>query len=182
MNDTRTIAAIPTRAAGAQPGECTTTGLEFQARCQSHAATSQNGRKTEERKPLTTAAYVAAGSSEGRRSSESQANTAGSARAIPKAIDPTTSWPSTRSALSNRSIASPVANTEELPTPVRAGSDQGATRVNRCGTGGVDSGYKVKSELAEAGLKEATINTYVGRAETFLRWLNGTYQPRGPNT
>lgn len=37
-------------------------------------------------------------------------------------------------------------------------------------------------ELAQAGLKENTINTYVGRSETFLRWLEGRYVPQGPNT
>jgi len=38
------------------------------------------------------------------------------------------------------------------------------------------------NELQRAGLKPHTIGTYVGRAETFLRWLAGRYEPRGPNT
>lgn len=37
-------------------------------------------------------------------------------------------------------------------------------------------------ELEDVGLRENTINTYVGRADTFLRWLAGTYEPRGPQS
>ena len=36
--------------------------------------------------------------------------------------------------------------------------------------------------LRAAGLRDNTINTYVGRAETFIRWLAGDYEPRGPNS
>jgi hypothetical protein len=35
--------------------------------------------------------------------------------------------------------------------------------------------------LLDAGLQPNTISTYVGRSETFLRWLVGDYSPRGPN-
>jgi len=38
------------------------------------------------------------------------------------------------------------------------------------------------AELEDAGLRENTIDTYVGRTEPFLRWLAGTYEPRGPNS
>lgn len=34
--------------------------------------------------------------------------------------------------------------------------------------------------LEEAGLRPSSVETYVGRAETFLRWLDGDYSPRGP--
>lgn len=34
-------------------------------------------------------------------------------------------------------------------------------------------------ELTSAGLKENSVNTYVGRAATFIRWLDGRYEPRG---
>jgi hypothetical protein len=37
------------------------------------------------------------------------------------------------------------------------------------------------SELRAAGLKPNTIDTYVGRANTFIRWLDGKYETRGPN-
>lgn len=36
-------------------------------------------------------------------------------------------------------------------------------------------------ELERAGLKPLSIATYVGRSDTFLRWLGGEYTPRGPN-
>lgn len=39
-----------------------------------------------------------------------------------------------------------------------------------------------ESQLRSAGLKESSVKTYVGRSETFLRWLAGKYRPRGPNT
>lgn len=35
--------------------------------------------------------------------------------------------------------------------------------------------------LTDDGLKDHTIQTYVGRSETFIRWLAGRCQPRGPN-
>lgn len=38
-----------------------------------------------------------------------------------------------------------------------------------------------EDELGEAGLKEQSIQTYVGRSKTFVDWLEGRYQPRGPN-
>lgn len=38
------------------------------------------------------------------------------------------------------------------------------------------------TELTVAGLKENSIVTYVGRSETFVRWLAGTYAPRGRNS
>lgn len=37
-----------------------------------------------------------------------------------------------------------------------------------------------RSELTEAGLRSNSVETYVGRATVFLRWLDGDYQPRGP--
>jgi len=40
---------------------------------------------------------------------------------------------------------------------------------------------RFQRELRAAGLKRTTINTYVDRAEVFLRWLGGDYHPRGPN-
>ncbi len=36
-------------------------------------------------------------------------------------------------------------------------------------------------ELELAGLKPNTVGTYVGRSKTFVDWLAGRYQPRGPN-
>ena len=33
-------------------------------------------------------------------------------------------------------------------------------------------------ELREAGKAENTVDTYIGRTETFLRWLAGDYHPR----
>lgn len=32
----------------------------------------------------------------------------------------------------------------------------------------------------DAGLKEASVQTYVGRARFFVRWLDGDYAPGGP--
>jgi hypothetical protein len=37
-----------------------------------------------------------------------------------------------------------------------------------------------KRELRAAGLRDNTVDTYVGRTTTFLRWLAGDYTPRGP--
>lgn len=34
--------------------------------------------------------------------------------------------------------------------------------------------------LREAGLKEASVRTYVGRSRYFVRWLDGDYVPQGP--
>jgi hypothetical protein len=39
-----------------------------------------------------------------------------------------------------------------------------------------------EAALLDAGLQPNTISTYVGRSETFLRWLVGDYSPRGPNS
>ncbi len=36
-------------------------------------------------------------------------------------------------------------------------------------------------QLRAAGLKETSVATYVDRTSRFLRWLEGDYQPRGPN-
>jgi hypothetical protein len=36
-------------------------------------------------------------------------------------------------------------------------------------------------ELRVAGLKQTSITTYVDRTGRFLKWLDGDYQPRGPN-
>lgn len=38
-----------------------------------------------------------------------------------------------------------------------------------------------EKELRAAGLSDNTVTTYVGRAETFVRWLTGRYSPVGPN-
>jgi len=38
-----------------------------------------------------------------------------------------------------------------------------------------------EQELRGAGLKENSVQTYVGRAGTFISWLEGRYEPRGPN-
>jgi hypothetical protein len=40
---------------------------------------------------------------------------------------------------------------------------------------------RFEQELRAAHLKESSVRTYVDRAATFLRWLDGEYQPRGPN-
>lgn len=40
---------------------------------------------------------------------------------------------------------------------------------------------RFEQELRAAGLKEASVSTYVDRSRTFLRWLDGKYHPRGPN-
>lgn len=39
-----------------------------------------------------------------------------------------------------------------------------------------------EKELRAAGLADNTVNTYVGRADTFIRWLRGEYSPVGPNS
>jgi len=41
---------------------------------------------------------------------------------------------------------------------------------------------RFEAALRVAGLRETTVQTYVGRSETFIRWLIGEYTPRGPNT
>ena len=40
---------------------------------------------------------------------------------------------------------------------------------------------RFERELRAAGLKEASVATYVDRTSRFLKWLNGDYHPRGPN-
>jgi hypothetical protein len=40
---------------------------------------------------------------------------------------------------------------------------------------------RFERELRAAGLKENSVNTYVDRTGRFLKWLDGDYQPRGPN-
>jgi hypothetical protein len=37
-----------------------------------------------------------------------------------------------------------------------------------------------KRELEVAGLRDSSVETYVGRTKTFLRWLDGDYIPTGP--
>jgi hypothetical protein len=36
-----------------------------------------------------------------------------------------------------------------------------------------------RRQLQAAGLRPSSIQTYVGRATTFLRWLDGDYRPNG---
>ena len=40
---------------------------------------------------------------------------------------------------------------------------------------------RFERELREAGLTDSSVQTYVGRSEIFIRWLDGDYHPRGPN-
>ena len=37
-----------------------------------------------------------------------------------------------------------------------------------------------EADLRRAGLKEASVATYVGRSRYFVRWLGGDYVPEGP--
>ena len=37
-----------------------------------------------------------------------------------------------------------------------------------------------EAALRAVGIDESTVQTYVGRSETFVRWLTGDYVPRGP--
>jgi hypothetical protein len=39
---------------------------------------------------------------------------------------------------------------------------------------------RFEDELIEAKLKPSTVDTYVQRSNTFLRWLDGKYEPSGP--
>ena len=39
---------------------------------------------------------------------------------------------------------------------------------------------RYEHEVRGASLRESSIRTYVDRSVTFLRWLAGDYQPRGP--
>ena len=38
-----------------------------------------------------------------------------------------------------------------------------------------------EAQLKEAGLAQNTIRTYVDRSRNFVRWLDGDYEPRGPD-
>jgi hypothetical protein len=40
---------------------------------------------------------------------------------------------------------------------------------------------RFERELRRAGLKDTSVTTYVDRTGRFLKWLEGDYQPRGPN-
>jgi hypothetical protein len=40
---------------------------------------------------------------------------------------------------------------------------------------------RFEGELRAAGLRDHTVETYVGPAETFIRWLRGEYTPGGPS-
>lgn len=40
---------------------------------------------------------------------------------------------------------------------------------------------RFERQLRAAGLKETSITTYTDRTNRFLKWLDGDYQPRGPN-
>jgi hypothetical protein len=40
---------------------------------------------------------------------------------------------------------------------------------------------RFEDQLRAAGLKETSVTTYVDRTSRFLKWLEGGYQPRGPN-
>jgi hypothetical protein len=41
---------------------------------------------------------------------------------------------------------------------------------------------RFRAEAERAGLKPRTIDTYVGRSEQFVRWLDGDFSFRGPNS
>lgn len=41
--------------------------------------------------------------------------------------------------------------------------------------------HRFERELRAAGLEESSVTTYVDRTGRFLKWLDGDYQPRGPN-
>ena len=40
---------------------------------------------------------------------------------------------------------------------------------------------RVEQELLKAGLTDTSVQTYVGRSEILIRWLDGDYHPRGPH-
>jgi hypothetical protein len=40
---------------------------------------------------------------------------------------------------------------------------------------------RFEAKLRAAELRESTVRTYVDRTNTFLDWLDGKYEPRGPN-
>jgi hypothetical protein len=37
-------------------------------------------------------------------------------------------------------------------------------------------------ELVHAGLAKASVQTYIKGSDAFVRWLDGRFEPRGPNT
>jgi hypothetical protein len=39
---------------------------------------------------------------------------------------------------------------------------------------------RFEADLKAAGLRSASIETYIGRSKYFLRWLAGDYNPSGP--
>lgn len=39
---------------------------------------------------------------------------------------------------------------------------------------------RFKAELRAAGLRESTVFSYLNGSSMFVRWLAGTYAPRGP--
>ena len=41
--------------------------------------------------------------------------------------------------------------------------------------------HRFEDELIDANLKPSSVETYVQRSDTFLRWLDGKYEPQGPN-
>jgi hypothetical protein len=44
----------------------------------------------------------------------------------------------------------------------------------------MDELERFEREARAAGLKEASVTTYVGRSRIFVRWLAGEYQFQGP--
>jgi hypothetical protein len=40
---------------------------------------------------------------------------------------------------------------------------------------------RFEDELIEAKLRPSSVETYVSGSSTFLRWLDGKYEPKGPN-
>jgi hypothetical protein len=39
---------------------------------------------------------------------------------------------------------------------------------------------RFEQELRAAGLRQSSVETYVGRSHIFIRWLDGDYHPQGP--
>lgn len=40
---------------------------------------------------------------------------------------------------------------------------------------------RFEDELVEGNLRPSSVETYVQRSGVFLRWLDGEYEPTGPN-
>ncbi len=40
---------------------------------------------------------------------------------------------------------------------------------------------RFEDELIEANLRPSSVETYISGSGTFLRWLDGKYEPSGPN-